>query len=78
MVGQFEGHELQPVHYALQNNLALKAAEKPNDVSAGWFCNQGLTLVGPMEPVKSMLGFSPCKSCEGHSSQDGPFFPQPV
>ncbi|MGD0733125.1 MAG: hypothetical protein ABR956_17815, partial [Terracidiphilus sp.] len=47
------------------NDRALQAAEKLNDVSARRFCNQGPTLVGPITPVKSMLGFSPCKSWQG-------------
>ena len=40
-------------------------------------CNKGTASAGPITPIESKLGFSPCKSSTANSSLQG-LFPQPV
>jgi len=52
----------------------LQAAEKLVRVNYRRFCNKGTTSVGPIKPIKSMLGFSPCKSSDWQFAHSRPLF----
>ena len=64
----------QPAHllreiYRLRNNFLTCAIQRS--------CNKGTTSVGPIKPIKSASGFSPCKShCRRSSVED--LFPHPL